>query len=94
MRSEQELSNAAGTLAFEARVSGLSRIDHVVANRDGSGLFAIQGRMNDPTHHRIYVDRAQAAAQPLEHSTQQIDQERQQQSESVRQRAQRSTVMV
>lgn len=90
-RSEQELRNVAGTLAFEARVSGLGRIDHVVANRDGSGLFAIQGRMDDPTHHRIYVDMTQAATQPLERSTQQIDQEPQQQSEPVRQR---SAVMV
>jgi peptidoglycan hydrolase-like protein with peptidoglycan-binding domain len=80
LRSEQELRNAAGTLAFEARVSGLTRIDHVVANRDGSGLFAVQRRTDDPSHHRIYVDRAQAAAQPLERSTQQLEQEAQQQT--------------
>lgn len=95
-RSEQELRNTAGTLAFEARVSGLSRIDRVVVNRDGSGLFALQGRMDDPTHHRIYLDRAQAATQPLERSTQQIEQERLQQPEPARQpeREQRQIVMM
>ena len=77
-RSEQEYRNAAGSLAFEARVSGLQRIDHVIANRDGTGLFVVQGAMSDPAHHRIYVDKAQAAHQPIERSTQQIEQERQQ----------------
>lgn len=89
LRSEQEVRNVAGTLAFEARVSGLSRIDHVVANRDGSGLFAIQGRLDDPAHQRIYVDRAQAAAQPLERSTQQLEQEMQQQQALQRDQPQR-----
>lgn len=73
-RSEQAYQNAAGTLAFEARVSGLQRIDHVIANRDGTGLFAVHGAMDDPRHHRIYVDKAQAAEQPVERSTQQLEQ--------------------
>lgn len=68
-RNEGERSNAAATLAFEARVSGASRIDHVVLSQRGDGLFAVQGELGNPAHLRVYVDRAQAAAQPLERST-------------------------
>ncbi len=93
-RSEQEYRNAAGTLAFEARVSGLQRIDHVVANRDGTGLFVVQGAMSDPAHHRIYVDKAQAAHQSIERSTQQIEQERQQQPDLTQQGRHPSRMMM
>ena len=94
--SEQDYRNAAGTLAFEARVSGLQRIDHVLANRDGTGLFAVQGRLDDLAHHRIYVDKTQAGAQLLERSTRQFEEERQSQLEPAQQheREQRRTVMV
>ncbi len=74
-RSRQELENTAGTMVFEARVSGLTRIDHVVASNNGTGLFAVQGAMNDPAHTRVYMDRAQAATQPLEQSTRQLQEE-------------------
>jgi peptidoglycan hydrolase-like protein with peptidoglycan-binding domain len=70
-RNRQELENAAGTIAMEAKVTGLNRIDHVVASTNGSGLFAVQGGLNDPSHSRVHVDRAQAASQPLEQSAQQ-----------------------
>ena len=93
-RSEQEYRNAAGALAFEARVSGLQRIDHVVPNRDGTGLFVVQGAMNDPAHHRIYVDKAQAAHQSIERSTQQIEQERQQQPDLTQQEHHPSRMMM
>ncbi len=74
-KDRHALESAAGTMAFEARVSGLTRIDHVVASNNGTGLFAVQGAMNDPTHTRVYMDRAQAAAQPLEQSTRQLQEE-------------------
>lgn len=74
-RNRQELENAAGTLVFDARVSGLTRIDHVVASTQGTGLFAVQGQMHDPAHHRVYVDKEQAVSQPLEQSTRQLQQE-------------------
>lgn len=69
IRSDAERSNTAATLAFEARVSGLSKIDHVVLSQRGDGLFAVQGALVDPAHLRIYADRAQAAGQPVERST-------------------------
>ena len=74
-RNREELENTAGAMVFEARVSGLTRIDHVVASSNGTGLFAVQGAMNDPAHSRVYMDRAQAAAQPLEQSTRQLQDE-------------------
>jgi len=73
--NDTERSNAAATLVFEARVSGMKQIDHVVLSTNGSGLFAVQGRLDDPAHSRIYLDRAQAAAQPVERSTEQLRQD-------------------
>ena len=64
----QSQRNAAATLAFEARVSGLERIDHVVRSADGTGLFAVQGRVDDPGHQRIHATREHAVSQSMEHS--------------------------
>ncbi len=75
LASEHEVRNAAGTLAFEAKVSGMQRIDHVIANVDATGLLAVQGALSDPAHHRIYVDRAQAATQSVERSSELLRQE-------------------
>lgn len=79
-KNRQELESAAGAMVFEARVSGLKQIDHVVLSSNGTGLFAVQGSMGDPAHHRIHVDKSQAASQPLERSTVQLQQEAQDQS--------------
>ncbi|MDR1076426.1 MAG: peptidoglycan-binding protein [Xanthomonadaceae bacterium] len=77
--SEQQYLNAAGTAAFEASVSGLKQIDHIAVNRDGTGLTAVQGALDDPGHQRVYMDKNQAAAQPLEHSSSLLREEMQQQ---------------
>lgn len=66
--SERERDQAAAALAFEARVAGMARIEHVTLNTSGSGLFAVEGRLDDPGHRRIYADRAQAGAQSIEQS--------------------------
>lgn len=71
------LENAAGSLAFEAKVSGLQRIDAVMQSKDGSGLFAVQGQPSDPAHQRIYTDKAAAAERPLEQSSNAVRQEAQ-----------------
>ena len=75
LKNEEERQNAAASLAFEAKVTGLRQIDHVVLSSNGSGLFAVQGAMSDAGHTRIHVDKVQAAAQPVEQSTVQIRQE-------------------
>ncbi|KAF1716007.1 hypothetical protein CSC74_12630 [Pseudoxanthomonas yeongjuensis] len=74
-KNRQELENAAGATVFEAKASGLTRIDHVVQSSNGTGLFAVQGAPNDPAHHRVHLDKAQAAAEPMEKSTVQVQQE-------------------
>lgn len=88
-RNQQEMQNAAASLAFEAKVSGLSRIDHVALGTNGQGLFAVQGRLDDPGHHRVYADREAAAQQPVERSSQQWQQDAQQQQSQQAQAQQR-----
>lgn len=78
--NRQELERAAATLTYEAKVSGLNRIDHVVPNADGSGLFAVQGGLTDPGSQRAHVNKAQAANQPVEQSTFQVQQDAPQQA--------------
>lgn len=74
-RNEQERQNAAASVVFEAKVSGMNRIDNIALSTNGNGLFAVQGAMNDPAHQRIYLDKNQAAAQPVEKTSQQLQQE-------------------
>ncbi len=80
--NRRALENAAGALAFEAKVGGMQRIDMVVQNKDGSGLFAVQGQPNDPAHQRIYADKAAASERSLEHSSTALRQEAQAQQPS------------
>jgi len=47
----------------------------MVVSNNGTGLIAVQGRLDDPGHQRVYVDKSQAAAQPIEKSPLQMDQE-------------------
>lgn len=81
--NRQELQQAAGQIVFEAKVSGLQRIDHVVPNKSGDGFFAVQGEMTDPAMRRVFVDRDQAQTQPLEHSSRQVAEESQRQVQQV-----------
>nr|WP_052076963.1 peptidoglycan-binding domain-containing protein [Xanthomonas cannabis] len=79
--NRQELQQAAGQIVFEAKVSGMQRIDHVVPNKRGEGFFAVQGEMTDPAMQRVFVDRAQAQNQPLEQSSRQVAEESQRQAQ-------------
>ena len=74
-KSREELQNAAGATVFDAKASGLTRIDHVVQSSNGTGLFAVQGAPSDPAHQRVHLDKGQAAAEPIEKSTVQVQQE-------------------
>jgi murein DD-endopeptidase MepM/ murein hydrolase activator NlpD len=93
-RNEQERQNAAASVAFEAKVTGLTKIDNVALSTNGSGLFAVQGAMNDPGHQRVYVDKAQAAAQPIDKSTQQMQQDTQIVQPPQAQEQQKKTVVI
>ncbi|MFZ5637752.1 MAG: XVIPCD domain-containing protein [Pseudomonadota bacterium] len=73
--TRDELNAVAAAMASKAQKDGLSQIDAVVASRDGKGLIAVQG---DPTtaHARTsYIDRADAAQQPLERNLGQLQNE-------------------
>lgn len=83
--NNQERQSAAATIVFEAKVSGMKQIDHVVLSKNGEGLFAVQGAINDPAHHRIHIDKTQAATQPIEKSSVQLQQETQQTPPQVQQ---------
>lgn len=74
-KNREDLERAAGTLTYEAKVSGLTKIDHVVPTANGTGLFAVQGALNDPGHLRVHANTAQAASQPIEQSTFQAKQD-------------------
>lgn len=74
-KDQAERERAAATLTYEAKVSGMSKIDHVVPNASGTGLFAVQGALNDPVHQRVYADKAQAAQQPIDKTTEQLSQD-------------------
>lgn len=91
-KNRHELENAAGAVVFDAKASGLTRIDHILQSTNGTGLFAVQGAPNDPTHSRIHLDKAQAAAEPIEKSTVQVQQEVQSQLQVQQEREQRRAI--
>jgi hypothetical protein len=83
--SDSEYRNAAGALVAKAHQAGMQRIDHVVIGANGA-LFAVEGPLDDASHRIASVDKAQAAALPIEASSEQV---RQLQSEAPDSQAQR-----
>lgn len=63
----RELENTAVALTLSAVSSGLGRVDHAVLGRDGVNLFAVRGRLDDPSQRRTYVALAQAAQHDEDH---------------------------
>ncbi|WP_183086797.1 peptidoglycan-binding domain-containing protein [Xanthomonas hortorum] len=86
--NRKELEQAAGQIVFEAKVSGLERIDHVAPNKSGDGFFAVQGEMTDPAMRRVFVDRDQTQSQSLENSSRQAAEEGQRQTTQVQSQVQ------
>ncbi|SDY19862.1 Peptidoglycan-binding (PGRP) domain of peptidoglycan hydrolases-containing protein [Lysobacter sp. yr284] len=74
-RTPQDRERAAATLTYEARMSGLKDINHVVQNVNGNGVFAVEGGLNDPAHHRVYADKQQAMSQSVEQTSQRLAQD-------------------
>lgn len=93
-KSRQDLENAAAAGVFEAKASGLTRVDHVLPNTNGTGVFLVQGQPGDPANRRVYMDKAQATAEPIEKSTAQVQQETQNQPQVQQEREQRRTMGV
>lgn len=69
------LERAAATMAYEARIGGLQRIDLIVQSPDGKRLFAVEGDPHDPSHRRAVADKAQAIAQPVQESSRALAQD-------------------
>ncbi|HEX2596833.1 MAG TPA: XVIPCD domain-containing protein [Luteimonas sp.] len=63
----RELENTAVALTLSAVSSGLGRVDHVVLGREGVNLFAVQGRLDDPSQRRTCVALAHAARHDADH---------------------------
>ncbi len=76
-KSREQMEQAAGALAADAKATGLNRIDHVSRSSNGQGfLIAVQGVNGDPTHpaaKHAYIDYTQATTQTLEQSTRMAD---------------------
>jgi peptidoglycan hydrolase-like protein with peptidoglycan-binding domain len=83
--NREQMERAAGTIAFEAKVTGMERVDKIVASTDGKGLIAVQINPNNPHDvNREYVDKSHAATQPLNQSLQQLNAETQRQDQESR----------
>ncbi|PPU75258.1 phospholipase [Xanthomonas cucurbitae] len=80
LRDDTAFLNTAASVAARAGSDGLQRIDHLLPNRHGDGLIAVQGRMDDPAHLRSQVQTASAANAPAQGNVSQLQQHNQQQS--------------
>lgn len=88
LRDDTAFLNTAASVAARASSDGLQRIDHLVPNRDGDSLIAVQGRMDDPAHLRSHVQTASAANEPAHGNVDQLQQHNQQHNQ---QQSQQST---
>ncbi|QWF19506.1 peptidoglycan-binding domain-containing protein [Lysobacter capsici] len=68
-KDQAERERAAAALTFEAKASGLKQIDSVAQNTTGTGLFAVEGALDDPANKRAYVEKGVAVQQPVEKSS-------------------------
>ncbi|MDV3468506.1 DUF6696 domain-containing protein, partial [Stenotrophomonas sp. C3(2023)] len=64
----------AGALAAEIYALGGTQIDRVVVSKDGSRLFAVQGRLGDPANVYASVDAVEGLNTPLTQSTERVAQ--------------------
>jgi hypothetical protein len=71
--SSEQRENLAASLTAEARQAGLSRIDSVALSNDGSRVFAVQGRPDDPAAQRTGpVDKAQAMNESVQSTSERL----------------------
>ncbi len=64
----------AGALAAEIYALGGTQIDRVLVSKDGSRLFAVQGRLGDPANVYASVDAVEGLNTPLAQSTERVAQ--------------------
>ncbi|MCS3748585.1 peptidoglycan hydrolase-like protein with peptidoglycan-binding domain [Xanthomonas arboricola] len=73
--NREKLERGAAMMVYEARISGLSRIDHIVPSTDGSRLIAVEGELRDPAQRRVVAGTAQAIGQSVEQTTRALAQD-------------------
>lgn len=73
--SDKEYTQALANMTWQARISGLTRVDHVVETANKQNLVMIQGGLVDPAQQREVANKAHAAQQPVAQSTQQLQQD-------------------
>jgi hypothetical protein len=73
IKGRDELGNVAAAMASKAQNDGLRQIDAVVASNDGKGLIAVQGDPGSAHAKSSYIDRADAAQQPMAQSLSQLE---------------------
>ncbi|MBS1942469.1 MAG: peptidoglycan DD-metalloendopeptidase family protein, partial [Bacteroidetes bacterium] len=73
--SDKEYTKALANMTWQAKLSGMTQVDHVVETTNGHNLVMIQGGLRDPAQQREVSNKAQAAQVPVEQSTQQLQQD-------------------
>jgi hypothetical protein len=79
----EERERAAGTIAARAAEQGMTRIDQIVVGAENRGIIAVQINPGNPMDvHRVFVDRVQAIAAPVQQSQEHLEEiQRQQQTQ-------------
>lgn len=73
--TDEHRDNLAAFLTATAKQQGLPGIDHVEpGGKDGTRLFAVSGRLDDPANRSVSVEVTQGALTPVQHSTFAADQ--------------------
>jgi hypothetical protein len=67
--NDQQQKNLAAALVPASRAGGLTQVDHLVASKDGSRVFAVQGDLDSPTRRMVAVDVATGSHQSVETSS-------------------------
>lgn len=67
---DQRSDNIAASLTVAVRRDGLERVDHAVISQDASRIYAVQGDLNSPLKKVAEVPTQQAAATPVQASSQ------------------------
>lgn len=63
---DAQAANVAGAAISAASAAGLSRVDHVLASKDGTRLFAVQGDPTSETRRMVAIDVAAASRQAVD----------------------------
>lgn len=72
LQDDARFLSAATGVAAQAGADGMTRIDHLVPDARGHGVFAVQGRLDDPAHQRRHVELDAIAPPTMKSNTEQL----------------------